>query len=35
MQVSGAVGAVLRLSLFAIGLVNDLSTLNGTGFTVR
>jgi len=35
MERAGAVGFVLIVVLFVIGLSNDISTLNGTGFNVR
>jgi regulator of sigma E protease len=35
MERAGAVGFVLILIIFAIGLTNDISTLNGPGFNVR
>jgi regulator of sigma E protease len=35
MERAGAVGFVLIILLFVIGLTNDISTLTGTGFNVR
>jgi regulator of sigma E protease len=35
MERAGAVGFVLILILFVIGLSNDISTLTGKGFAVR
>ncbi len=35
MERAGAVGFVLIIMLFVIGLTNDISTLTGKGFNVR
>jgi regulator of sigma E protease len=35
MERAGVVGFVLIVMLFVIGLTNDISTLNGSGFNVR
>jgi hypothetical protein len=35
MERAGAVGFVLIILLFVIGLTNDISTLTGKGFTAR
>ena len=35
MERAGAIGFVLVLVLFAVGLSNDIGKLNGSGFTTR